>query len=529
MTITKIKICNYKAIKMPIILEIKNDAPLCLIGENGSGKTTILEAIASILTSASSAKDEGFDFELYIRLSEDEFRSVFPDKEIDDDALSVIAHATYNDNLKIDTLKNKYLSEHVDENAIYAFLEKDILYENNALIQHSASIMQSPRSFFDWLTEALDYAGVALDTSDAYTQEQLAKILPYLLNNFPKIPPNLAEDRMKVEDDYQRNVDESLPFFKLLMLINKHLRSIQCLFFKNDNNNTIFKEKKFLGVDVKGILSNQIINKFIQRAYSEHIGKPWSYSGGTLDNDVREFLEQRINALIPDFDKRIIERISINDSGDEPEFILHEKTGNLVPLNQSSAGRRWYFTFLFLVSLLKQNDVFIIDEAGCNLHPRAQRFIASELQRLSKNGIIVIYSTHMPYTVPKSLSSISFVEIDAKNGIQIITPKTEGNLNAFSTKALGADIFEIEEAFKKYSSCNQRDLAKRVYKILEEKKGERIWQDVENELMISEDTRKSWKPYTNGKKNSKFRCPSLDSLMAIASWAGMTLFELIVE
>ncbi len=529
MEITGIKINNYKAIKKPIILELKKGYTLCLVGENGSGKTTILEAVNSILTSVSDTKDNCFDFKLFIKLSESEFKDLFPDKPIDEEGLRVVAYATYNENLKIDTLDNKYI-ENVDENSVSAFLERDLFYENNVLIQRSASIIQSPKSFFNWLTEALDYVGFALDTSDAYTKEQLNKILPYLLNNAPKIPPNLATERMRIEDNYRENVDESLPFFKLLNLINKHLRSIQCLFFKNDNNNTIFKEKKFIGIDIQGILSNQIINKFIQRAYSEHIGKPWSYTGGVLDNDARIFLEKLINDSIPDFDKKSIERISINVSDDELEFILHEKTGNLVPLNQSSAGRRWYFTFLFLTKLLKPGDFFIIDEAGCNLHAKAQKYISSELERLGKAGVTVIYSTHMPYAIPKSLDCIRFVQISEKGGITMISPQTLGNVSSFSSRILGSDIFEIEEAFKMYNSYNQRDLAQKVCKILNERKGERYWHEVEGELGISEETRKSWKPYNkNGKKNSKFRCPNLDSLMAIASWADMTLFELIVE
>ncbi|MBE6624501.1 MAG: ATP-binding cassette domain-containing protein [Ruminococcaceae bacterium] len=532
MEITKIEINNYKAIKKAISLELKQGYPVCLVGENGSGKTTILEAVNSIFASIFDTKDIYFDFKLFIKLSEAEFRDVFPDKPIDDEGLNVIAYANYNANLKIDAIDNKYI-KNVDESTAFAFLERDLFYEKNALIQGSHSILSSPKSFLEWLSEQFETVGLSIDTKGSYVNQQIDRFIPQILESFkkstPAMPVGFDIERTQAEEEYRRKVDENLPFFKLLKLVYKHLRSIQCLFFKNDNNNTIFKEKKFLGVDVQGILSNQIINKFIQRAYSEHSGKAWSYSGGALDNEVREFLEQRINAIIPDFDRKIVERISINFSDDKLEFVLHEKTGNIVPLNQSSAGRRWYFTFLFLVSLLKPNDVFIIDEAGCNLHPRAQRFVASELQRLSENGINVIYSTHMPYTIPKSLDCIRFAQIDEKNGITIISPETYGDLSSFSIKILGSDIFEIEEAFKIYSSSNQRDLAQRVYKILEKKKGERSWHEVEDELGIPEDTRKSWKPYTNGKKNSKFRCPNLDSLMTIARWANMTLFELIVE
>ena len=48
------------------------------------------------------------------------------------------------------------------------------------------------------------------------------------------------------------------------------------------------------------------------------------------------------------------------------------KNGDTISFNQTSLGRRWYLTYLFVKQLLKEGDCLFIDEPAAFLHPQAQ-------------------------------------------------------------------------------------------------------------------------------------------------------------
>ena len=103
--------------------------------------------------------------------------------------------------------------------------------------------------------------------------------------------------------------------------------------------------------------------------------------------------------------------VTVNDKN-HIQILLHENTGEIVSLEQTSAGRRWYFTYCFVKDTLSRGDTFIIDEPAAMLHPSAQKEIMSDLIDLvKKRGIKVIYSTHSPYLIPDEWSCVKFVSL----------------------------------------------------------------------------------------------------------------------
>lgn len=79
-------------------------------------------------------------------------------------------------------------------------------------------------------------------------------------------------------------------------------------------------------------------------------------------------------------------------------FWIKDKNGRLSPV-QRSKGVKWFVSFyLKLEATAKQGSsrVFLIDEPGANLHAKAQKDILSVFEK-QKENIQIIFTTHSPY------------------------------------------------------------------------------------------------------------------------------------
>ncbi len=109
------------------------------------------------------------------------------------------------------------------------------------------------------------------------------------------------------------------------------------------------------------------------------------------------------------------------------QFLISDSSDPLYP-QQRSRGTRWFISFflqLFSSQIQKKNLIFLLDEPGANLHEKAQRDVLKLLESI-KNEIGVIYSTHSPNLISEThFQRILAVERDEKE---------EGN----PTKVIGA-------------------------------------------------------------------------------------------
>jgi len=113
MQITKIEISNYKSIKN-ITLNIEENAPIALIGKNGCGKTSILEALYNIFLYNSAYYYEhdhrtSFDYKIFIKLSKEDVKSLYPKIKYDEKKCILVAYNRSESGLKIDTVKSEYI------------------------------------------------------------------------------------------------------------------------------------------------------------------------------------------------------------------------------------------------------------------------------------------------------------------------------------------------------------------------------------------------------------------------------------
>lgn len=167
------------------------------------------------------------------------------------------------------------------------------------------------------------------------------------------------------------------------------------------------------------------------------------------------------------FDVGMYQDISVTvNEKNHIQILLHENTGEVVPLEQTSAGRRWYFTYCFVKDTLSRGDTFIIDEPAPMLHPSAQKEIMSDLIDLVKKcGIKVIYSTHSPYLIPNEWSCVKFVSLCEETSVTDFDLSTE-EFKQF--KALSSiDIFGYEEISDYYrKSSFKPNITKGIYEKL---------------------------------------------------------------
>ena len=290
--------------------------------------------------------------------------------------------------------------------------------------------------------------------------------------------------------------DNSGVFYKFIREV-RNCVGAKCAFLRNESSEVIFKtekqEREYFRSDRSRVILQTYLNRVytgpdkdeIQKQISEN--KDFSLSEAALN----EF-EKYLNEHIPEFENGMYDRISVERSDRKiPAILLHEKSGEIVDLNSTSAGRRWYFTYYFMKNTLESGDLFIIDEPAAMLHPLAQKEVLKELLQLESRGIRVIYSTHSPYLIPSDWKSVHFVAMTDSG-----TTVTQENKYDVLKQVTGGDIFDLQALLERYQKCGPVGAAHNCYKALIHKYGS-IEKAAKN-VPFSYDTIEAWKKKKRG-------------------------------
>lgn len=290
--------------------------------------------------------------------------------------------------------------------------------------------------------------------------------------------------------------DNSGVFYKFIREV-RNCVGAKCAFLRNESSEVIFKtekqEREYFRSDRSRVILQTYLNRVytgsdkdeIQKQISEN--KDFSLSEAALN----EF-EKYLNEHIPEFENGMYEHIAVEQSdGKLPSILLHEKSGEIVDLNSTSAGRRWYFTYYFMKNTLENGDLFIIDEPAAMLHPLAQKEVLKELLQLESRGIRVIYSTHSPYLIPSDWKSVHFVAMTDSG-----TTVTQENKYDALKQVTGGDIFDLQALLERYQKCGPVGAAHNCYKALIHKYGS-IEKAAKN-VPFSYDTIEAWKKKKRG-------------------------------
>lgn len=222
-----------------------------------------------------------------------------------------------------------------------------------------------------------------------------------------------------------------------------------CAYLLSENSQVLFK-------DLKKENDNRYYNPstVIFEAYAKAHNKKavLNDKNYVLTKKERSEFEEWLNANRPEFECGMYEKITVDtDDKNQLSICIHENNKQIVPLNETSAGRRWYFTYYFVKNTLSHGDTFIIDEPASMLHPSAQKEILSDICEMTKNGIRVIYSTHSPYLIPEDWNCVRFVSMAQKGTIVSnfdLTSNEFADFRAYSS----LDVFSCHEVIDYFNN-----------------------------------------------------------------------------
>ena len=287
-----------------------------------------------------------------------------------------------------------------------------------------------------------------------------------------------------------------------------------CGYLLNESNQVLFK-------DLRRENDNRYYDpsRVIFEAYAKANNKPnllEDKEHKLSDTEAGEF-EEWLNSNRPTFDEGMYKSIMVSlGEKSEPVIKLEENNGQIISLNETSAGRRWYFTYYFVKCTLSEGDIFIIDEPASMLHPSAQKEILKDLLDLSQKGIRVVYSTHSPYLIPQEWNCIGFVSMEDGTIVSYIDTKLK---RSSLLKSVIGDVFNLESAVVEFQK-NPQKIAENCYQVIKEK--DKSLEMAATELNVSVDTIKSWH-----RRGDHFRSPKLENVISVATYADISIEKLL--
>ena len=321
--------------------------------------------------------------------------------------------------------------------------------------------------------------------------------------------------------DEQIIPDNSGVFYSFIWEVQRCVGA-KCAFLRNESSEVIFKtddrERDYFRNDRSRVILQTYLNRVYNGTDKEEIQKQISENKDfSLSEAALNEFENYLNEHIPEFENGMYERIAVEQSdGKVPTILLHEKSGEIVDLNSTSAGRRWYFTYYFIKNTLEIGDLFIIDEPAAMLHPLAQKEVLKELLQLESRGIKVIYSTHSPYLITSDWKSAHFVAMT-----DVGTTVTQENKYDSLKQVTGGDIFDLQALLERYQKCDKEAVAHQCYHVILGS-FENI-DEAAKQLNLGVSAIESWRKNINSKK---FRCPKLENIILIAEKTGRNITDL---
>lgn len=321
-------------------------------------------------------------------------------------------------------------------------------------------------------------------------------------------------NKLKAQADRLLDTAESGAITEFIRNVTKAFGN-NCAYLLSENSQVLFKDLKKEN-DNRYYNSSAVIFEAYAKAHNKKdVLNDKNY---VISNKERIEFEQWLNTNRPKFECGMYEKITVDtDDKNQLSISIHENNKQVVSLNETSAGRRWYFTYYFVKNTLSSGDTFIIDEPASMLHPSAQKEILSDVLVMSKNGIRVIYSTHCPYLIPEDWSCVGFVSMSDSTQITYVDTKDE--INVFLKDIVG-DIFNLESIVETFQKSDPKEIAENCYLAIKNK--DSTFTVAAKQLNLSEDTIKSWH-----RKGTHFRSRKLENIIAIASFTNTPITDLL--
>ena len=412
MELKTIRIKNFRSIKDSGIWKLSNDRINTIIGRNGSGKTSIIEALNLLKQNKIPDKDKPLD--LPDCPTEISIGILFSEEEKDKISfLNLSKDKYYSEIIKITKIYNlensvEYL---VNDQPSFTYLYlhiseiKDILKDKNSLgFKEGNNPVQLKEIYSNKSTLMSDIKRLKeqLRNNEKRLNQEKEKIVD-LKKNISSILDVIS----KIES-FDINISKMIPTFTIFRYEDFHPFEDRFLYKSEYNHIKILKILlNELGTDFKTLKSNAN-----NPQATEHISD--SRNGE---------LERYINENWP----RDGAQVNLKIYPNEFAIMIKELDSEIyLYLSQRSGGEIWIFIFLTFVYTnvkSKKNTIILIDEPSINLHPYAQRNVVALLEDfLKKNqNVSIIYTTHTPYLIKsKKIERLVLVKRLSQDG-SIIT------------------------------------------------------------------------------------------------------------
>lgn len=349
---------NYKGIKDRLIfdLELDSQVPHCIIGNNESGKTTLLKGIELIgrLTKGDTLENGN--------------RNAIKPKG---DYFSGIVKLGTKLTSKKDEIKEekllKYLENQLEDN-IELELTFSYEFQNSAFINNETEIKFAGSLLTSQEDIKLLYDSIKLHSPDIIYYEDFKFSVPKIIR--------FLEKNKHAEDHTYLNSEENKSWQKIFNDILKG----------HDKKATSFED------DIVNWAQKSDHDPQIAQSRLRNMGK-------YLDTVLKEWVEKQDNG---------IERFEIvaKQSENENYKAFNDYEINIIAgqnsyeMNERSKGLQWSFCFHILTGIRKNRNnngvIFLLDEPASNLHIKPQNQMLQHLKMLCDDSSAVIYSTHAP-------------------------------------------------------------------------------------------------------------------------------------
>jgi predicted ATP-dependent endonuclease of OLD family len=386
MRIKKVRIKNFKSIKDTN--EIKFDGSLfVLAGQNESGKSSILEAIATHETKESDKDSLNFELEkegdLIQRISITfcDFDNVFSDEII---------------------------------NELFKFI---ISKNRNIVIPKTDEIIDV--SAFDRLKEFT--IEIAFDFSKGDSPDALLTI--------DDVTFGILKSSIKKKYNQNESLDEL--FFDL----SEYNSELAEIVWKNTPNVILFNDFSTLLPDkiliddieketVKGQKAVKNLEKLLKVSFSEIAKKQIPQKNSTTESESQHlsanFQKAWQQKIFGNNKVNIKFFIENNEAGKkEISFFVETRDNEFLSPRKRSKGMIWFLS-LWLELMARENGkktILLFDEPGHYLHIKANKDMLAVFHKLNKKGHQIIYSTHTPSLIElDNLHNIGLVINNEKEG-----------------------------------------------------------------------------------------------------------------
>lgn len=410
----KFIIQNYRAIKSPIELEIKENALIPLVGINECGKTTILQAIFCFdYINDNKNKGNHLNNSLNLYQTNDNSPLITAWIEISYKSLKEYINDYNEENAQEEESGEPLNSENEDgdEEIENNFFPVEIPFKSSeypGYIEITRDLNTKK-----YTISSFEYESTAIQHDLSY---EIIRRLPYILYNddFNDRPPNYV----KIPNQRTSKISEWIYIYERLFKVTDPTYSLFSIINEKEQ-----RRKESIISDVQ-----EVLNKTLLKAWRTF----------SLDNHGALKVCLRIVANSDEDSDKYPNKLEIN---------IVEKSGKkdrYFDVVDRSKGFLWFFNFVMKLEFNpkivgnRKETIYLLDEPGSYLHSSAQEKLCLKLKNISEKHGKVIYCTHShhllnPNHIP--LNKIHIVEKSRKKEISV-TPLPTFKCKSETTSAM---------------------------------------------------------------------------------------------